>query len=141
MSRADDLLLTLPDSDLPRSMQELSGLGIDRRSILALCRVYGGRILHVRHKEPGELEKLIGAENGRRLWEHFHGSAVEIPSLFCLRAKARAATVVEMRNQDRKISDIAMETGLSMRRIRSIMKAHRRSTNMPPTQERSHETH
>lgn len=131
MSRAE-FLTTCPESLFPRLMRDLLSLGVDRAAVVNLCRAYGGRRLFVA-ETPGRLAEIVGDTAATLIVRRYRGEFLEIPSLVRLRAAERDQAIRNQHENGISVNDLARDHGLSMRRIRTILKA-------PPEPGAEHET-
>lgn len=128
----DILVITCPESLFPRSVRDLLAFGVDRSSVLDLCRAFGGRRIYIA-ESPGKLGEIIGDDAADIIIQRFHGEFLDIPSLSRLRAAARAHEIRAARETGQTIADLAREFDLSMRRVRKILNSH------PNTEHSDHE--
>lgn len=122
MARLLEFVTTCPEALFPRRMRDLLALGIDRAGVLAICREYGGRRMFVA-EAPEKLANLIGEKAAALLIERYRGEILDIPSLVSLRAAERGQSIRNQHEKGASVNDLAREFGLSMRRIRTIIKA------------------
>lgn len=97
---------------------------IGQDAALALLIRHGGRRMHIPTATTEYLSLLVGAGQAQVLVREFGGAFVELPSKHITAAAVLEARIIEMSNK-KTVNQIVDEVGLSFRRVKQIIQAHR----------------